>query len=400
MHLSLGTTMMAVGTTGLFLSLVSLCLINRNLLVRFGYRLLGLLIAFTALRFSLPFEFSFTKTVSLSKGISKFVSLCRQILFRIGEYDISFWIIFEFIWLTGAVCGIIRYGYSYVYARKYVTLHQKDLTDTAPYRELTERICLETHHRNCFQIFELPGLAIPMLFGIFSPKILLPEKAHFTDSQAYYILRHEMTHHFHHDLLLKCLIRLITIIYWWNPLCILLNRQTEVILEMHVDDSLTHSDAARTAEYMHCLVDYVSEVSQKAPLPRSITMGLFPKEDSNLVKRFYIMTNNQQKSTRFISVFICCLVFAIYLSSYFFIFEGRNLPTGMSIDAPLMDEDLNNIQILEYTNSYFIDNGDGTYDLYSNGMYLDTTDTTEGYDIGTPVYTPENNPYKDSADSH
>ena len=394
MHLTPTTTLMAILTTGIFLTLLTICLINRSLLIRFGYKLLALFVLFSFLRFVLPVEFPFTQWVALPVGISDVIAIFRRRLFVFGQQSASMWNIFECIWITGAVCGIFHYIISYIRASRYLVLYGKELTTISPYQELVAQICEEQKRPNHFRIIELPGLSTPMLFGIFSPKILLPERLSLDNTQAYYILRHEMTHHFHHDLILKCLIKIITLIYWWNPFCILLNRQTGIILEMHVDDSVTRSDSKETAEYMNCLIEYASNSARKAPFSRAITMQLLPKKDSDLVKRFYLMANNQQKSDVPLTVLISIIVLGIYIGSYMFIFEAYHSPQEENMGLPDDIEFLKEIRVVYDTDSYFIDNGDGTYDLYSNGKYLETMTTIDDFYPNAPVYTPENNPHK------
>ena len=325
--------------------------------------------------------------------MSKIIVYLHSWLFFIKEQPISVWVIFKCIWVVGAIVGILYYIFCCLRGEYYIILHGKELTNTEPYQRLVTDICREQNRKNCFRIIALPGLNVPMLFGIFSPRILIPEDADLPESHLYYILRHEMTHHFHHDLVLKGLIRIITIIYWWNPLCILLNRQTDVILEMHVDDSLTKSDTGRTSEYMNCLIDYASDTVQKAPFSKSFTMSLFAKKDSDLVKRFILMSNNQNKTDLPLSVLICCIVICIYLCSYFFIFEASKPPSGENAGDLIYMDTIEQLHFELSNDTYFIDNGDGTYDLYNGTVYLETTDTTEYSYPGTPIYTPENSPY-------
>lgn len=393
MHLTLATTYMAILTTGIFMTFLTVCLLNRNLLARFGYKLLALFVLFSFLRFLIPMEFSFTQVIALPLGISGIiVSLRHRLFFFLGQ-PVSIWLLFEYIWALGAIVGILHYAFSCLRARHYIVLHAKELTDTEPYQTIIADICREQNRANHFRVIELPGLNVPMLFGIFSPKILVPEHLQLSGSHTYYILRHEMTHHFHHDLILKGLVKIITLIYWWNPLCILLNKQTDVILEMRVDDSLTRSDTNRTIEYMNCLIDYASDTVQKAPFSKSFTMSLFAKKDSDLVKRFVLMSNNQNKTDLPFSILICCIVTCVYLCSYIFILEASKPPSAENADFP---DDIHNVQQLHFDSTndiYFIDNGDGTYDLYSGELYLETYDSTEYSYPGAPIYTPENSPY-------
>ena len=393
MRLTLATTYMAIFTAGIFLSLLTFCLINKNLLIRFGYKLLGLFILFTFLRFTFPVDFPFTETIVLPRDISYIILRLRHRLFYLGQQPVSIWFIFECIWLIGAIISILWFFISYFRDNYRIVLYGKELTNASPYKEIVADICKDQNRRNNFRVIGIPNLNIPMIFGVFKPRILLPENIELSYDEAYYIIRHEMTHHFHHDLLLKSLIKFITLIYWWNPFCILLNKQADVIIEMHVDDSLVHSDTEIAFAYMQCLTDYASKTTEKSMFSHTFTLGLLPKEKSDLRKRCYLMLNNQRKSDKSLSVLIGLIVLGIYISSYLFIFEGFRPPEEINMGQPMLSDNWGDIQILNNSDSYFIDNGDGTYDLYSGDMFLETTDSMEGYYPGTPVYTPENNPH-------
>ena len=393
MRLTLATTYMAIFTAGIFLSLLTFCLINKNLLIRFGYKLLGLFILFTFLRFTFPVDFPFTETIVLPRDISYIILRLRHRLFYLGQQPVSIWFIFECIWLIGAIISILWFFISYFRDNYRIVLYGKELTNASPYKEIVADICKDQNRRNNFRVIGIPNLNIPMIFGVFKPRILLPENIELSYDEAYYIIRHEMTHHFHHDLLLKSLIKFITLIYWWNPFCILLNKQADVIIEMHVDDSLVHSDTEIAFAYMQCLTDYASKTTEKSMFSHTFTLGLLPKEKSDLRKRCYLMFNNQSKSDKSLSVLIGLIVLGIYISSYLFIFEGFRPPEEINMGQPMLSDNWGDIQILNNSDSYFIDNGDGTYDLYSGDMFLETTDSMEGYYPGTPVYTPENNPH-------
>ena len=396
MQITLATTYMAIFTTGIFLCLLTICLINKTLLIRFGYKLLGLFALFTLLRFSLPVEFSFTKDIALPLPtiVSDIIAKLRHRLFSISGQPVSIWLIFQCVWIIGAICSILLFIISYIRDSYHIILYGKEMTNSSPYQELVAHICDEQNRHNNFRVVEIPDLDTPRIFGIITPRILLPENIELSEDQAYFILRHEMTHHFHHDLLLKSLIKLITLIYWWNPLCNLLNRQADVILEMHVDDSLTHSSTEDTTAYMRCLTDYASGKIKKSSFSHTFTLGLLPWEDSDLKKRFYLMVNNQKKKDLPLSILICCIVVGIYICSYLFIFEGFRAPAQETMSRPPSIIDWEDVCILGDTPSYFIDNGNGTYDLYSGDMYLETMTSIEGYYSGIPVYTPDTNPYK------
>lgn len=382
LHASLTTVFTAVVTTNIFLILLTLFLSDRKLLLDTGYRLLTLFVFFTALRLTFPFELPFTVTIRLPKVISPAISHFYVQLGAIGRIPISLWTLFLMIWAAGTVLGLIHYVFSYCKSSYLITLYGKELTHKTPYKELLERICKEHKRRNGFRVVELPGLSGPVLFGIFSPRILIPEGFNLSEQNLYYILRHETAHHFHHDLLLKSIIKIITLAYWWNPFCRKLNEQTDAILEMRVDDTLTLTDIRLTEEYMRCLIAAGSFAARNTLFPNDFTMGLLPEEPSEIQKRFTLLRYNQHTPRSIWNILLVLTTLSVYLLSYAFVGEPYNPPSDIPEAWYFPSE----------TNSYFIDNGDGTYDLYYNDEYRLTVDTLEYHDAGIPVYTEEHRP--------
>ena len=390
LQISISTLLMAVITTSLFVIILTFLLRNTELMVRAGYKLLALFVVFVFLRFLLPFEFSFVRNIYLPLFISRILSKLHQIRFALGEYTISLWQIFQCIWGIGFVIGMALYIRVYLKVRYRIILYGKVITDQEPYSSLIERICREQGRKNRFTVLEMPGLDVPVLFGIFSPCILIPENFDIPETTMYYLLRHEASHHFHHDLVLKFFIRLITLVYWWNPFCILLNRQTDIILEMRIDDALTRTDVKTTGEYLQCLIDVSDRLADHSPQLGDLTMSLFPAERSDLKKRFIMLTSNQEKRKIPLNIVLCLITVSLYILSYTFIFE---VYYDLETNPLIIPEQEYNLRVFSNENSYCIDNEDGTYDIYYNNTYLDTTDSLEFYPDITEIYTKENCPY-------
>lgn len=386
---SLSTVMMAVITTNVFLILVTLCLVNEKLLVRAGYRLLALFVVFTTLRFVLPIELPFTITLKLPMIVSQVITKCHDRLFLFSEQSISLWQIFKCIWLLGFIIGIIAHIITYYYSSRHIVLYGKELTNTEPYRQILTRIYQDKHKKNCFRIIELPGLDVPALFGILHPRILIPSDFEVTEKQLTYILQHEATHHFNHDILLKNIIKIITLAYWWDIFSWLLRRQTDLILEMRIDDSLTMADITTTQEYMQCLIEISEHASGKKILPGNLTIGILPSGYKDLKRRFQLMINNQNKINIGRSILLLGIGLCLYLSSYAIVLEAY-LPPSEFVPQDLStfeDYSPDDLFFPSSDNSYFIDNEDGTYDYYINGNCLETVDSLDYYPDDIPVYT-------------
>ena len=98
------------------------------------------------------------------------------------------------------------------------------------------------------------------------------------------------------------------------------------------------------------------------------------------------MVNNQHRKSILVNLSMLLIAMCIYLCSYMFIFEAYSVPNEVICsDSPNADT----IYYPTLDAFYFIDNGDGTYDVYSGDMFLETTDSTEYYPPGTPIYTPD-----------
>ncbi len=391
MRASLSTVIMTVIATNILLILLALCLRKMKWLIRIGYKMLAVFALFAVLRFLLPVEFSFTVTKRLPQYLSLVITVCRYPFFMIGEWEASLWNLFLIVWGMGVIVGIGRFIFDYWRTSHQIVLYGKELTDKKLYRELLESICTEQKKSNCFRVIEMPGLKAPILFGVFSPRILLPDQIKVSETDLYYILKHEVVHHFHHDILLKALVRLVTLIYWWDPFCILLNKQMDIILEMHVDDTVTVEDGRPTAEYMECLIRTGTDALERYAGYKEYSVGVLTKETSDLHKRVKLMSEKKPESRTATNILVAAAAISVYLFSYVYIWEPYNVDClGFSVEA-IQAEESGFVPMAD--NSYFIDLGDGSYNLYYCGEFLMTVDSLDYYDKAIPIYTEDSFPY-------
>lgn len=391
MRASLSTVIMTVIATNILLILLALCLRKMKWLIRIGYKMLAVFALFAVLRFLLPVEFSFTVTKRLPQYLSLVITVCRYPFFMIGEWEASLWNLFLIVWGMGVIVGIGRFIFDYWRTSHQIVLYGKELTDKKLYSELLESICTEQKKNNCFRVIEMPGLKAPLLFGVFSPRILLPDQIKVSETDLYYILKHEVVHHFHHDILLKALVRLVTLIYWWDPFCILLNKQMDIILEMHVDDTVTVEDGRPTAEYMECLIRTGTDALERYAGYKEYSVGVLTKETSDLHKRVKLMSEKKPQSRTATNILVAAAAISVYLFSYVYIWEPYNVDClGFSAEA-IQAEESGFVPMAD--NSYFIDLGDGSYNLYYCGEFLMTVDSLDYYDKAIPIYTEDSFPY-------
>lgn len=132
----------------------------------------------------------------------------------------------------------------------------------------------------------------PMLVGFFRPTILLPLE-HLPDSDARFILAHELTHFRRKDLWKKLLFLMVRCAHWFNPIVYLLNRDFSRWLETSCDEQVVSSlDRDQRKEYGRLLIDY-------APASRYAGPKLYVSFAScryKLKRRISIMLNSDKKS--------------------------------------------------------------------------------------------------------
>lgn len=377
MHYSFSTVYTAIISSNVLLILLTLCFCNKKIMINAGYRLLALFISFTLIRFLLPFELPFTKTVCLPEWISSVIMWVRHPLFLMGNYEISIWTFLQIIWLLGFVIKLILYIRTQIKTRYKIFVHSIDVTAKEPYQRILNQICTAKNKKNVFQVWTVSGIQIPLLYGIFRPRVLIPDDLKLSEEDLYYVLAHEVSHHFHHDLISKTLIRFIDMIYWWNPFCRILVRQADIILEMRIDDTITVSDSLTAKNYLGCLIRLKEHATQQyATIPSSTILPLLSPDDDEMVKRFEMLIASFKPKNPFLNLALLVSMLSIYVLSYTFIFEAYYaIPEVEESSMGATDEAF-----------YAILKEDNTYDIYYNGILLENTDSLE-YHIGIQVYT-------------
>ncbi len=379
MEYSFSTVYMAIIASNILLILLTCFFRNKNIMINAGYRLLAIFIVLTIIRFLLPFEMPFAKRILFPEWISAYITPIRHIWFTIGSIDVTIWLFLQIIWAIGFVVKLVPYIRLQLQSRYYILSHMWDVSHKEPYQSLLDTICAEHKRKNTFCVAEVTGLKIPVLYGIIKPYILLPKEQNLTEEELYYILAHEASHHFHHDLITKFLVRLIDMIYWWNPFCRVLTKQTDMILEMRIDDVITDSEKHSIQDYLRCLIQLKESITESNPVSDAVSMPLFSSyadDSEDLVKRFEMLVSSNQKKKHSLNIAFLILVLSLYLSSYTFILEAF-YATPENIEDTFTPTE---------AGFYAIQKEDNTYDIYYDNLFIENTDSLEYYE-GIQIYT-------------
>jgi beta-lactamase regulating signal transducer with metallopeptidase domain len=386
---------MAVITSTILLTAIAICLISKKIMVNAGYKLLSLLMIFTLLRFLFPFDFPFSTAICIPDALSTAMRVICHAYIYIGSFPLSIWNAFCLIWLAGSLVRLFIYVRLMVRSRRYLLAGGQDITEDTEYHDMLEQICKERRKRNSFRILKLDNINTPMIYGIFKPCILIPTEMKLSSDNLYYTLSHEAAHHFHHDLLIKAGINILSIVYWWNPAVYVLKKQTSLLLEMRVDSYLTGKDETVTKKYLECLIEICEYAAEQHTLPDSLTLSFHADSSTELEKRFIMLCNANKPKRYLLNVIMLIVTLIIYILSYVFIFEPYYFPTEVNF----IEDDDRTEYYLPLDNTYIIENADGTYSIYLDteempDYYLETLTSLEHYTQGIPVYYLEKYNYK------
>ena len=339
------------------------------------YRTLAFICTLSIIRLLVPIEFSFTTTLNLNQTLSEIPFFFYRQHACLHYFSISLWDGLIILWGMGIV----------VYLCKYIKNYRKDklliqnlgvlVSNNKKYSELITSVCLDYGIKQRFEIYEISGLPTPMIFSIHKPCILLPAQNQYTDQDLLFIFRHEVGHFAHHHLFYQLLVELFLIIYWWNPFNSYIKGQIDALLEMNIDRMFS-TTADETTAYLNCLLKVKKQaLQQKVCLSNASSLSMDGLQESVLEKRFKILTSSQKHFSVFslVLILICISIFSL---SYCFTVKGYSIP-----DEAIQGE----IFQLTDENSYGISNGDGTYDIYFSGEYIETVNSLKGYD-SVPIY--------------
>lgn len=141
------------------------------------------------------------------------------------------------IWLCGALLLLSRYALQYRKAIR--AARQAKLWDSRTASLLTK---IQRQTGRTVNVCGRTAANIESAFGVgvLRRYIILPDKM-YTDTELYYILLHEYTHFCNRDTAVKLLVTLFCIVFWWNPVVYLLQKDLEQTLELKCDRAIAQT---------------------------------------------------------------------------------------------------------------------------------------------------------------
>lgn len=384
-HFSFSTVLTALLASNILIVLIAIPFHKKEYTPCFGYRFLSFFIALVMLRLLLPFEFPFTSNIFLPRSISRITAFLRKPRMYVIGINLSFWNIFEIVWVTGIVIKLICSVKTYRRAWNYVSEKGIDKTSDPKYKLILDDICHRHNKNNNFRVMELSTLRPPVIWDAKKPCIVLPGAIDIPPDKLQYALYHEALHYFHHDFLINKMIHFFTVIYWWNPVCTLLSEQANLLMEMQVDQAVTKGNPKAIMEYTECLLFLKEKAllfsSEKILALEKRANSLLRSHGDSLERRIIMLMKKPSVFRKaFVNIVFTVLIVFILAWSHLYTLETFYYSTA-SEDEVLLDATAEN--------AYFIVDEFFGYKLYIDDIYIGTFSSLEYYPNGIKIYNQE-----------
>lgn len=309
-----------------------------------------------SLRLLLPFELHIAKTIGSEHVMTAIYSILRFELFHIYDKTYTISQLLFCIWILGSAVYAILTLKTHLQFKRFVAL--LPILSEPKVNRLLLSITKDFKKPISFQILYSSAITTPMLYDFRHPKIIVPTTA-LSDDEWYFVLKHEITHYYNHDLQIKLLGQIINILYWWNPIIHLLNKELDKILEIRVDSAVAKNlTEYQKTEYLGCLLRIIkgSPIAKQPFYASAFENG----ERTVLCQRFHLLLNYPPQTRKkrdgiFKSI---PLLLAIFLS-FGMVFE----PYAM------LPEHAEGVYSMTTKNSYLVLNPSGGYDVYIENEY-------------------------------
>lgn len=331
-------------------------------LKRFGVSTILFLYAICVFRLLFAFEFPFTKNVEWQEGLNGLYQVVYFDKIQIaGTAGVNIATLACFLWIGVALVRTI------VFLCKYMVMQRKVSTcailENPAAAKVLEEIKAASARRLNVCVYTCTITETPVSMGIWRKLILLPERP-CSEEELYYIVKHEYTHHCHHDLLTIFLVRLFCCLFWWNPLVYLLRNDVLQMLEIKCDLTVTRDmNKSEISEYLTTIVNALKDAKDTKKAFSGSAALVLPfkrKKSFSVVERFKMVTQSGKGNSKVFQAAFLTLFMGLFFASYLFILQPGWDPSPEDFSEGFVEVDTEGTYLLKHkdgTWSYVLPDG-------------------------------------------
>ena len=179
------------------------------------------------------------------------------------------------------------------------------------------------------------------------------------------MLLHEWNHFLRKHLWTKLLFNVLCALLWWNPLVYLIKEDMDYVLEVNCDRSVVDElDDSEHIKYVEATVNVMKQLAAKPRLSPS-SIGFIASDSENIVQRCELVLFPPKRLSKFFKGMLGAITLTLIVLSYAFIVQPFSPPPADTDGAA----DVAYVSITP-ENSYFVLNGDYTYNLFVDGKFF------------------------------
>lgn len=373
MFLSLSSWITVVFLCSLIMMFLCYYLRDINRMVQTGIKSIFIFIGIMAFRLAFPVEFTFSSSYASKRIMPPISNFFHTTIFRISNCSFTILHLLMAIWLVGILINTVITIKTRVYFGRLI--NHLPVVGDVEIQEMIHEITRTYGKPVAFQVISSDLIATPMLYGIRRPKIIVP-KIDLTHGEWYFILKHEIAHYYHRDLLIKMLMQLLRILYWWNPFVYLLNEEIDKLLEIRTDLQATKDlNDYEKIQYLDCLLKVAKTLHTEKQHFYSVAFD--SGSNAVLAQRFHLILGDGKASRRPPAGTMLRAVPLVVLLAFSFI----------AVFEPYAIDPMDESYTVEITaiNAYLVERQGGSYDLYYHDEYFGTVSSREAF-FDLPIY--------------
>ena len=275
----------------------------------FGVLSMVLLYLFCAVRLFLPLEFTHTLIAEDNVVYPHIYDLLTQKRDMLANAPIG--LILCAVWILGFCELLFRYLWQYRKAihsvERYAEPWDKQIN------ALLRQVQQQTRRTIKVQGYTAANIESAFGIGMIHKRIILPDKD-YTEAELRYVLLHEYTHFLKHDTVVKLLVALFCLIFWWNPVVYLLQKDLEQNLEIKCDLSVARTLCSKErAEYLRTILVLMKQSDRKHRIPFAAAALFKTDADAAIKERFETVMAYSEHQHHFVATTIFTSVFAVLL---------------------------------------------------------------------------------------
>ena len=205
---------MALITSSLILLILLCIFLYKKNFLSFGIGTLGFFMLLIISRLLFPFEFPIATNIYWPESISKVISWFLHPRFPIGNKELSCWDLFVLIWFFGFLVSFGKFILSSSFFHQFIQSHSQKIPEEDKRCILLKQLLQHSNIKKRVNLLSTTYFNTPIVYHRHMHYwILWPEDLILSDKEQFLVLKHELAHIYHHDLIIKNIIYFLSIFY-------------------------------------------------------------------------------------------------------------------------------------------------------------------------------------------